>query len=106
MKQGRVFNNEIEVGIISKLDNGSYEFEYSDAYFLDNTKPAISLTLPKTNQKYKSEILFPFFFSLLSEGANKKLQSKYLKIDEEDYFSFLLKTANNETIGAIKVVEI
>ena len=106
MKQGRVFNNEIEVGIISKLDNGSYEFEYNEAYFLDNTKPAISLTLPKTNQKYKSEILFPFFFSLLSEGTNKKLQSKYLKIDEEDHFSFLIKTANNETIGAIKVIEI
>jgi HipA-like protein len=105
MKQGKVYNNNTLAGIISKLDNGIYVFEYDDIYFIDNTKPAISLTLPKTQKKYASDFLFPFFFNLLSEGSNKKLQSNYLRIDEEDHFTFLLKTAAHETIGAIRVEE-
>ncbi len=103
MKQGKVMNNSIVAGIITQLDNGTYKFEYNEFYFKDTAMPAISLTLPKTQQLFTSPILFPFFFSLLSEGANKKLQSRILKIDETDYFEFLLKTANHETIGAVKV---
>lgn len=106
MKQGKVFNNNIVAGLISKLDDGTYEFEYEELYFMDSSKPAISLTLPKTKKNYSSTFLFPFFFNLLSEGSNKKLQSIYLKIDEEDHFTFLLKTASHETIGAIRVEEI
>ena len=106
MKQGKVFNNNTVAGIISKLDDDSYEFEYDELYYMDSSKPAISLTLPKTQKKYTSTFLFPFFFNLLSEGSNKKLQSIYLKIDEEDHFTFLLKTATHETVGAIRVEEI
>ncbi len=106
MKQGKVYNNNTLAGIISKQDNGMYVFEYNDLYFADSTKPAVSITLPKTNKKYEANFLFPFFFNLLSEGSNKKLQSIYLKIDEEDHFTFLLKTAAHETIGAIRVEEI
>jgi hypothetical protein len=29
-----------------------------------------------------------------------------LKIDEDDHFTFLLKTASHETIGAIRVEEL
>jgi HipA-like protein len=105
MKQGKVYNNNILAGTISKMDDGIYVFEYDDIYFIDSTKPAISLTLPKTIKKYTADFLFPFFFNLLSEGSNKKLQSIYLKIDEEDHFTFLLKTAAHETIGAIRVEE-
>jgi serine/threonine-protein kinase HipA len=106
MKQGKVYNNSTFAGIISKLDDGSYVFDYDDLYYLDATKPAISLTMPKTQKKYTSTYLFPFFFNLLSEGSNKKLQSIYLKIDEDDHFTFLLKTASHETIGAIRVEEL
>lgn len=106
MKQGRVYNNHTLAGIISKLDNGTYVFEYDDTYFIDTSKPAISLTLPKNRKKYTAGFLFPFFFNLLSEGSNKKLQSKLLRIDEDDHFTFLLKTASHETIGAIRVEEI
>ena len=105
MRQGRVYNNNALAGIISKLDDGTYVFEYNDGYFTDATKPAISLTLPKSKKIYTASFLFPFFFNLLSEGSNKKLQSIYLKIDEDDHFTFLLKTAAHETIGAIRVEE-
>jgi serine/threonine-protein kinase HipA len=38
---------------------------------------------------------------MLSEGANRKLQSRQLKIDEKDYFGLLMETARYDTIGAI-----
>ncbi len=69
----------------------------------DATKPAVSLTLPKTQQEYRGDFLFPFFFNLLSEGVNRKLQSRQLKIDESDYFGLLIATAQHDTIGAITV---
>jgi HipA-like protein len=40
---------------------------------------------------------------MLSEGANKKLQCRQLKIDENDYFGLLLATATHDTIGAVTV---
>jgi HipA-like protein len=106
MKQGRVFNNNNYVGVITQINERHYTFEYDAIYFENNNMPAISLTLPKTKIKFESQVLFPFFFSLLSEGSNKKLQSNILQIDEEDHFEFLLKTAHHETIGAIKVEEV
>lgn len=106
MQQGRVMNNSILAGIISKQDDGRYTFEYDDLYFADKAQPAISLTLPKHKKKHTSNRLFPFFFNLLSEGYNRRMQSIYLKLDEEDHFSFLLKTAGRDTIGAIRVEEI
>ncbi|HRO42230.1 MAG TPA: HipA N-terminal domain-containing protein [Flavipsychrobacter sp.] len=106
MKQGRVMNNDLEAGILSKLDDGTYVFEYNDTYYRDDAKPPISLTLPKLQKQHTSKTLFPFFFNLLSEGSNRELQSIRLKIDKEDHFSLLLKTAAHETIGAIRVEEI
>jgi HipA-like protein len=106
MRKGRVKYKRITVGIITELDNGTYEFEYNEGYLLDDIYPPVSLTLPKRKEKYTSQALFPFFFNMLSEGANKKMQCRRLKIDENDYFGLLLKTGNNETIGAVTVAEI
>jgi len=38
---------------------------------------------------------------MLSEGVNRKLQCRQLKIDEKDYFGLLMETAKFDTIGAI-----
>lgn len=105
MRQGRVYNNDILAGSIIETDEGKYIFRYDDNYFISRY-PAISVTIPKTQQEYHSEILFPFFFNMLSEGTNRKLQSRIYKLDEADFFGLLLKTAANETIGAIRVEEI
>jgi HipA-like protein len=43
---------------------------------------------------------------MLSEGANRKLQTRQLKIDKKDYFGLLLATAKKDTIGAITLLEI
>jgi HipA-like protein len=106
MRQGKVLYNNIVAGTIIETDEREYIFRYDDAYFFNTNHPAISVTLPKSKQKHHSKILFPFFFNMLSEGVNKKLQSRMLKIDEEDHFGLLLKTASHETIGAVTVEEI
>ena len=103
-QRAKIFNNGILAGYLSKVD-GEYFFIYDREYFQNTTLPPISLTLPKSKTEYKSKILFPFFFGLLAEGENKKIQCRTLKIDEKDHFNRLMKTANSETIGAITVHE-
>jgi HipA-like protein len=106
MRQGKVFNNDDFAGTLTENDKGEYIFHYDNDYFFNGLKPAISLTLSKGKQQHRSDTLFAFFFNLLSEGENKKLQCRMLKIDERDSFGLLLKTASEETIGAIRVEEI
>ena len=103
MRQAEVYRNGIFAGILIEENRKNYLFRYDLSYFNDANKPAISLTLPKTQQEYRSEYLFPFFFNMLSEGVNEKLQCTQLKIDEEDNFGLLMATAQFDTIGAVTV---
>ena len=103
MREADVYRNGLLAGTLTEENRTSYLFKYDDKYFNDPNCPAISLTLPKSQQEYNSEYLFPFFYNMLSEGVNKKLQSIQLKIDEEDSFGFLITTAQYDTIGAITV---
>ncbi len=106
MRKANVYRNGILAGTLTEENRNAYVFVYDDNYFANSENPSISLTLPKTQKSYKSEYLFPFFYNMLSEGANKKLQSRVLRIDEKDHFGFLIKTAYFETIGAVTVKEI
>jgi serine/threonine-protein kinase HipA len=103
MRTLEIYRNGILAGFLIEENRKQYIFKYDENYFRDNSKPAISLTLPKTQREYKSEFLFPFFFNMLSEGVNRKLQSIQLKIDEEDNFGLLAATAQYDTIGAVTV---
>jgi serine/threonine-protein kinase HipA len=103
MKTTKVLRNGELVGVLTKSKQGKYTFTYADAWFQDPTKPAVSLTLPKSVKEYSSDYLFPFFFNMLSEGVNLKLQARQYQIDENDFFSLLLLTANFDTIGAITI---
>ena len=103
MRTAEVFCNGVMAGILKEENRNSYVFRYYDNYFADGKKPAVSLTLPKTQQEYRSEFLFPFFANMLSEGTNRKLQSRLLRIDEKDDFGILLATAQYDTIGAVTV---
>ncbi len=101
MRKVKVYRNKELAGELIQENQNSYKFRYTDSYFTNESLPAISLTLPKCQQEYKSTFLFPFFFNMLSEGVNRKLQSRQLKIDEKDYFGLLMETARYDTIGAI-----
>ena len=103
MRQVKVYRNGVEAGLLTEENRRSYVFRYDDGYFDNEKQKAISLTLPKTVQEYRSEYLFPFFFNMHSEGASKNLQCRLLRIDEEDSFGLLMATAQCDTIGAVTV---
>lgn len=106
MRKANVYRNGKLVGTLKQFSPSSYEFRYDNDWFMNENLPAVSLTLSKEKQIYTSEYLFPFFFNILSEGVNKKLQCKQLKIDEKDFFGLLLATAKTDTVGAITLTEI
>lgn len=89
-----------------QLDDGTFVFRYLDTWFNDERKPAISLTLPKKQQEYKSASFFPFFFNMLPEGSNKQSVCFLNRIDENDAFGLLLVTATSDTIGAVTIKKI
>jgi serine/threonine-protein kinase HipA len=103
MRTLEIYRNGILAGLLIEENRKQYIFRYDEKYYIEDNNPAISLTLPKSQKEYRSEFLFPFFFNMLSEGENRKLQSIQLRIDEEDHFGLLGATAQYDTIGAITV---
>jgi serine/threonine-protein kinase HipA len=106
MRSAEVYRNSVFVGILKEEADRSYSFEYNEGYFNNDRNPAVSLTLPKTNRTYSSPFLFPFFFNMLSEGVNRKMQSRHLQLSENDHFGLLLAISSQDSIGAILVKEI
>ena len=103
MRAMGIYHNGVFAGTLTEGNPRQYVFRYDDNYFYDVGKPAVSLVLPKSQKEYSSAFLFPCFFNMLSEGVNRKLQSKQLRIDEDDSFGLLMATAQNDTIGALTV---
>lgn len=102
MKSGVVYYRRIPAGMLTFGRKG-YGFRYLPSYLRDNSAPPVSLTLPKREQTYRSRFLFPFFFGILTEGVQKDLQCRLMKIDERDYFTRLVKTSKNGAAGAVHV---
>jgi HipA-like protein len=98
-----VYYNGRLAGTLQKEGN-SYTFIYNDTYLAAGGRP-VSITMPLREEPYNSDILFPVFTNMLSEGANKKIQCRLLKIDENDYFSLLLATTKEDSIGPMTVKE-
>jgi HipA-like protein len=105
MRSAQVYYKNELAGMICQLDDGDYIFRYDERWFNDRSKPSISLTLPKSTIEFHSSTLFPFFFNLIPEGANKKLICSKKRIELDDHFGILLEVANGDTIGAVKVTK-
>lgn len=73
---------------------------------VDPTTSAVSVTLPKRPTPHVSPVLFPFFFGLLAEGSTKALQCREFRLDENDHFGRLIKTAHSDVIGTVTVEEV
>ena len=103
MRKADVFRNGVIIGQITEFDRNNYVFKYAESWANDAANPDLCLSMPKSKAEYRSSYLFPFFFNMISEGANRKIQSKLLKIDENDHFGFLLATSVYDTLGAVTV---
>lgn len=106
MQEGNVLRNKKQIGVIGRNDEGSYFFQYDEHYLADKESKPISVRLPLQKEAFRSKYLFSFFSQLLAEGSLKELQCKEHKIDVDDDFSRLLKTAKDDTIGSITIEEI
>ena len=102
MRQCKVFVHDIEAGILQETDEHQYVFTYNNRY----AGNPVCLAMPVRTEPYRSTYLFPYFFNMLSEGANRQTQSMLLHIDEDDDFGILLATAQEDTIGAVTVMPI
>jgi len=100
-----VLYNGKQAGVLEK-GKGYYRFTYDETYINTPGSRPVSITMPFKKEAYESKELFPVFINMLSEGANKRLQCRMLKIDENDYFRLLLATAHDDTIGPITIKEI
>ena len=99
MRQCKVFIHDLEAGILQETDDRQYVFTYNKRY----AGAPVCLAMPVRTEPYRSAHLFPYFFNMLSEGANRQTQSMLLHIDENDDFGIMLETAQYETIGAVTV---
>ena len=82
MRRAAIYNNGIFAGILTEENTStgvSYVFHYDEIYYKDDSKHAISLTLPKTKPEHRNEKMFPFFSNMISEGVNLEIQTRYLR---------------------------
>ena len=89
MRECKVYVHDVEAGLLQETDDREYVFTYHDEYQGD----PVCLAMPLRQKVYRSDHLFPYFFNMLSEGANRQVQSTLLHIDEKDDFGIMLATA-------------
>lgn len=101
MKRAKIYMRSAWAGILTE-DAEGYLFEYEKSYLEKEDAEPISLTLPLTNEAYKSKILFPFFDGLIPEGWLLDIAQKNWKLNSHDRMSILLATCR-DCIGAVSV---
>ena len=102
MKKAIVYYKGEKAALLTKSSDG-YVFQYVKSY-IEGTAIPISYSLPLSDKKFESKILFPFFSGLVSEGWLLEIQTKIQKIDETDYFSLLIHNGK-DLVGAVTVEE-
>lgn len=105
MRSAQVLYNGRLAGILTKSSE-LYRFTYDKDYLATSGSRPVSITLPLREAPFESNVLFPAFVNRLSEGANKAIQNRLLKVDENDYFSLLLATSGSDSIGPLTIKEI
>lgn len=83
-------------------DEEGYHFYYEKEYLQNKGAEPISLTLPLTEKKYSSKVLFSFFDGLIPEGWLLEIAEKNWKFDVRDRMSILLVTCK-DCIGAVSI---
>lgn len=103
MRSVDVYNNDVLAGTLYEIGQGKYLFRYDDEYFRNDFMPEISITIPKKQQEYMSDAIFPFFTNMLPEGGNRKVICRKFKVDESDFFGMLMSMRGADFIGAINL---
>ena len=102
MKCVTVYVKGVEAGVLARFKRGGYEFR-STRQYREGSGPSVAFTMPKRKAVHRSEVLFPFFYGLLAEGEQKRMQCRTMRIDENDHFTRLAETCREGVIGAVYV---
>ena len=103
MRQCKVYVHNKYAGILTETNDKEYQFVYDKDYADNKNNSPVCFAMPLKDEVYKSDVLFPFFFNMLSEGANRQMQSELLHMNPDDDFGILLETAQYDTIGAVTI---
>jgi len=79
MVAAQVFWNNEPAGVLTQHHAAHYTFEYNSAWLANPEKPAISLTLPKSQARYEADQLFPFFFQYAFRRSQQKAAKQATK---------------------------
>ena len=101
MRKAIIAVHDVKAGILEQLNDGTYQFIYSDEY---QGEP-VSLTMPLTKKVYRFDIFPPFFEGLLPEGIMLEALLRKYKIDRNDYFSQLI-IVGEDVVGAVTIKEL
>ena len=86
-------------------DEEGYTFKYDTTYLKTDNPEPVSLTLPISNEPYRSNVLFSFFDGLIPEGWLLEIAEKNWKLNERDRMGLLLACCK-DCIGAVSVIEV
>lgn len=85
---------------------GAYELAYMPEYLQRLDASPVSLLMPLRREPYRADVLFPYFESLLPEGAHAHTLCRALHLDPADRFGLLLALAGHDAIGNATVKEL
>jgi len=103
MRRAKIYMHNALAGRLIEDEEG-YTFSYDPEYLKLADALPVSLTLPKTNQPYKSKTMFPFFDGLIPEGWLLEIAEKNWKLNERDRMGLLLACCR-DCIGAVSIME-
>lgn len=98
-----VYYNGYWAGTLTETNDKHYLFEYHTDYLAHGAP--LAFRLPLQREPFESNVLFPFFENLASEGWMKRIQSTRMKIDERDTFGLLIRNGG-DLIGAVSLKEV
>lgn len=103
MRSADIFLNQHLAGLLVEDDEG-FTFTYAASYIGKPHAEPVSLTLPISDNPYKSGVLFPFFDGLIPEGWLLDIVEQNWKLNSKDRMGLLLACCK-DCIGNISVVE-
>jgi serine/threonine-protein kinase HipA len=88
------------VGLLRVDENGDLEFAYDGAWLADETRPAISISLPKRPEPFNRRETRPFFAGLLPEETQRDAVAHALGVSKANDFR-LLERLGGDVAGAL-----
>lgn len=102
MRTAEIFVDGKLAGCLTE-DSEGYTFKYYEEYLAMNGATHVSLTLPLSENPYRSSMLFPFFDGLIPEGWLLEIARDNWKLNPRDRMGLLMACCR-DCIGDISVI--